>query len=280
MSHGIDATKFVLFPEDLTNDDGRSVSNVFYFKCNQDKKWQNPYTKQVYDLPDQIESITALPEKVEQKTEIFLNFNDYSKFEVAICKLATPALQCHPFSNLMESLIFQKDVLLTASADTALLTGKLVNNPIAENSSSMMIKHSNQLLPNNYLENTGEYQEFLTIFGTYFFQTATYGGGLHISSQQSRDYASKHTVEALKTQIILLFMNKTAQGKQIPEDTFFNHNGVYCYGGIRNFTLGSFSNWSSFVQKNPWLFAGNLKINCDIFTEWTQKECSDYCNRC
>jgi hypothetical protein len=180
----------------------------------------------------------------------------------------------------MESLIVRKDILLTASADTAVLKAKLANNPIAGNSLSMMIKHFNQLLPNNYLENTGKYQEFLTTFGTHFFQTATYGGGLHISSQQSRDHASKHTVEALKTPIILLLMNKTAQGKQIPEDTFLNHNGVYCYGGICNFTPGSFSNWSSFVQKNPWLFAGNLKINCDIFTEWTQKECSDYCNRC
>jgi hypothetical protein len=42
-------------------------------------------------------------------------------------------------------------------------------------------------LPNNYLENPVKYQEFLTKFGTHFFQTATFGGAFGVSSQQTRD---------------------------------------------------------------------------------------------
>jgi hypothetical protein len=77
-------------------------------------------------------------------------------------------------------------------------------------------------LPNNYLENPAKYQEFLAIFGTHFFQTATFGGSLRVSSQQTRDYALKHTTEALKAQINILFMNETGQSKQIPERTFLD----------------------------------------------------------
>jgi hypothetical protein len=124
LSHGIDVTQFELFPQDITSNGG-SVGQIFDFKCDKHKKWQNPYTKQAYDLPDEIESVTNLAGKMEQKTEIFLNYNDYSKSVKTKCKTDSPGSFCSPFPGLMESFIVQKHVLLAVTADIPLFTAKL-----------------------------------------------------------------------------------------------------------------------------------------------------------
>jgi len=118
-----------------------------------------------------------------------------------------------------------------------------------------------QLLPNNYLENPAKYQEFLATFGTHFFQTATFGGTFRVGTQQTRDYALKHTTEELKTQLNILFMNQTGQGKQIPEKTFLDKIEINWYGGNADLSPGklNFSHWSSSVSSYPWLIAGHLE---------------------
>jgi hypothetical protein len=52
----VDATIFDMFALDLTSANGY-VHSIFDFTCDQKKKWTNPYTNQVYDLPDQVASI-------------------------------------------------------------------------------------------------------------------------------------------------------------------------------------------------------------------------------
>jgi hypothetical protein len=50
---GVNATIFDTFPPDPTAANS-FVHTVFDFTCDQKKKWTNPYTNQVYDLPDQV----------------------------------------------------------------------------------------------------------------------------------------------------------------------------------------------------------------------------------
>ncbi len=58
LSHGIDFAKFEIFLEGITTE-AWFAGISFDFTCDQIKTWTNPALK--YDLPDQIESITALP---------------------------------------------------------------------------------------------------------------------------------------------------------------------------------------------------------------------------
>jgi hypothetical protein len=256
LSHGIDVTRFELLPEDITTNIG-DAGPILDFKCDKHKKWQNPHTKQTYDLPDEIESVTNLAAKMEQKTEIFLNYNDYSKSLKTKCKTDTPGSFCHPFPGHMESFIVQKHVLLAVTADISLFTAKL-SLPSAGNAMKIFF---DQLLPNNYLENPAKYQEFLTKFGTHFFQTATFGGAFGVSTFPNRDYASKHTTEALKTQINIYFMNVTGQGKYIPEKAFLDNPGISYYGGNADLSPGktNLKSWSNSVSNNPWLMSGHLE---------------------
>ncbi len=254
MFHGIDVTKLELFPEDITKKQEGIVGHILDFKCDKHKKWQNIHNKNVYELPDLIESITNLPGKVEQKTEIFLNSSDLTKADKARCKMVTSNLICHPLSYLMENWA-------AVTFDISLFTVKLAL-PRIENALPAMKTFFNQLLPNNYLENPGKYQEFLTNFGTHFFQTATYGGVLQISAHFSKDYALKHTMEALKAQTNLLLMKQTGQGNQSPDKEFMQGYGAYYYGGNdADLTFGklNISSWSSSVSSYPWLIGGHLE---------------------
>ncbi len=61
LRHGIDLVSFDMFPEDVTTEPGLAGA-IFDFTCDEKKKWANPAIPATqYDLPDQIESITALP---------------------------------------------------------------------------------------------------------------------------------------------------------------------------------------------------------------------------
>jgi hypothetical protein len=267
LSHGIDVTRFELLPEDITTNIG-DAGPILDFKCDKHKKWQNPHTKQTYDLPDEIESVTNLAAKMEQKTEIFLNYNDYSKLVKTKCKTDSRGSYCHQFSGLMENFTVHKNVLLAVTADISLFTAKL---SLLSAGNAMKI-FFDQLLPNNYLENPAKYQEFLTKFGTHFFQTATFGGALGVSTFPNRDYASKHTTEALKTQVNILFMSVTGQGKQITEKTFSNNLQMYYYGGHADLSgKVNFSSWSSSVSNDPWLIAGHLEPITSLFPNGLKK---------
>ncbi len=112
LSRGIDVSRFI----SLSKYTG-PIGKIFDFKCDKNKKWQNPHTKQTCDLPDEIESVTNLAPKMKQKTEIFLNYNDFSKSAKTKCKTEWLGSFFPPFPGLIESFIAQKRVSLTVTAD-------------------------------------------------------------------------------------------------------------------------------------------------------------------
>ncbi len=98
---------------------------------------------------------------MEQKTEIFLNYNDFSKSAKTKCKTEWPGSFFPPFPGLIESFIAQKRVSLTVTADISSFSVRL---SLSSAGNAMKMFFDSQL-PNNYLENPSKYQEFLTVFG-------------------------------------------------------------------------------------------------------------------
>jgi hypothetical protein len=82
LRHGVDAETFDMFPPDLSAPEG-FVKPIFDFTCNQNKKWMDPYTNTVYDLPDQVASITKEDsESMNQNIDFHNDYQNILKLKV------------------------------------------------------------------------------------------------------------------------------------------------------------------------------------------------------
>ncbi len=284
VSHGVDATTFDLFPPDLTEANG-FVHTVFDFTCDQKKKWTNPYTNQVYDLPDQVESIVKESGgQMDKKTDFHLTYQEYTHSKGSKCGIpGIPGIFSFSKSSasIMENINAKERVLTEVSAHVSAYRVKLIP-PTAEHSGEDMTHDLNNL-PNNYLENPGLYQKFLNDFGTHFFQESLFGGLMKIDSLTTRKYAMTHTAKRMSTEggiQFLMFLGLSGGHSKSQEemDKEYVANSIVkesYYGGTADLIktgLKGFDNWMKSAQKNPWLFEGHMQSIMTFLPEGPKKK--------
>ncbi len=270
VSHGVDATTFDLFPPDLTTANGL-VHTVFDFTCDQKKKWTNPYTNQVYDLPDQVASIVKEDgSQMNQRVDFHINYQEYSHTKGSKCGLGLPGIFgfSHSSSSIMESICGDERVLTEVSAYVSAYRVKLIA-PAAEHAGEDMT-HDYNLLPNDYNQNPGLYQKFLNDYGTHFFQESLFGGLMKIDSLTTKQYAMTHTAKTMASEAGISFLgflgvSGGASKMQQNMDRIYQQSSVIresYYGGTADLIktgLNGFNAWKASAQKNPWLFEGHLE---------------------
>jgi len=281
LSHGIDVTRFDLFPPDFTGDNGYGKT-IFDFTCTKGKKWQNPYTNQIFDQPDQIESIVNLPGGVmEYESEVSITYQERASARGKKCGLNILGIFSFGRSHRksMEQITAHEKVLTSCHSHVSAYAVEL--EPSWKEAAGATMKGFMDHLPNTYLENAAAYQDFLNKFGTHYFQIARYGGVMNVESETTKDYATTHTAQAMSIQAGISYFNivgitgghsqgKQAQDKVYAENTITQAN---YYGGTANPSAGiaGFQNWMSSAQKDPWIFGGQMESILDFVPEGPKK---------
>jgi hypothetical protein len=284
LSHGIDITSFDLFPTDFTKANG-FARNIFDFTCNKSKKWTNPFIPTlVYDLPDQIESITNFPGGImDTKVENYKSYQDIKKTQssnVGLGFLGGMFGFSGSSTKSMEEIIANQKSLLSVSAHVSAIEVQLT--PYwAETEGFFMKEFFDKFLPNTYAENPAKYQEFLSTFGTHYFTTARFGGLLKVDIETNMNYASTMTAQNMEFQASLSYLEKLSlsgghsKGSQSVDINFKQNSLVkeVYYGGNANLITGSngFQNWWDSAQRNPWIFGGQLMSILKIIPEGPKK---------
>ncbi len=284
LSHGIDITKFDLLPTDFTKSNG-FARNIFDFTCNKSKKWTNLFIPTlVYDLPDQIESITHFPGGI-----LDTEFDNYSSYQdikntqsskVGLKFLGGMFGFSGTSTKSMEKIIANQRSLLSVSAHVSAIEVQLI--PYwAVTESFYMREFYDKFLPNTYAENPAKYQEFLSLFGTHYFTTARFGGLLKVNIEINKNYAKTLSAQNMEIQASLSFLNIISlsggysKGSQ-RVDTNFKQNSLVkeiYYGGNANLITGAngFKNWWDSAQRNPWIFGGQLTSILNLIPEGAKK---------
>ncbi|CAM6031723.1 unnamed protein product [Sphagnum compactum] len=129
--------------------------------------------------------------------------------------------------------------------------------------------HSNNA-PNNYMDNPGKWQEFLSLFGTHYFSTARFGGVFHLEVDTAKGYTESHTEKDLSLQAGISYQSfisingSHTVGKNATDKAFrdASNEKAYYYGGnadLVNAGPNGFQQWWNSAQANPWLFGGVLE---------------------
>jgi hypothetical protein len=274
-------TRFDLFPPDFTGDNGYGKT-IFDFTCNKGKKWQNPYTNQIFDHPDQIESIVNLPGGImDYETEVSITYQERARAKARKCGLNLLGLFSfsRSHSKSMEQITAHQKVLTSCHAHVSAYAVELA--PSWREIAGATMKHDLDQLPATYLANPGAFQGFLNSYGTHYFQIARYGGVMNVESETTVDYALTHTAQTMSIQAGISFFNTVgitgghAQGKQAQDKVYAENTITQAnyYGGTANPSAGiaGFQNWMSSAQKDPWIFGGQMESILTFIPEGPKK---------
>jgi hypothetical protein len=276
LTHGIDVTKFDLFPPDFTGDNGYGKP-IFGFTCDKAKKWQNSYTNETFDLPDQIDSIDMIPGGVLNKeTEISINYQDSVRSTGQ--KLGISLLGMFSFSRshqkIMEKITTHHEVLTTVHSHVSAYAVEM--SPLWKEMAGATMKGFMDHLPDTYAADANAYQKFVSEFGTHYFQIARFGGAIRVESNTTKDYALTHTGKTIELQAGIAYMNILGaegghtEGQQ-HQDAVYHANTVaqtFYYGGTANPTkhgTSGFQNWIVSAEKDPWIFGGQMESILNFF---------------
>jgi hypothetical protein len=278
MPHGIDVTMFEMFPEDITTEAG-FAGTIFDFTCDQKKVWVNPgNTALKYDLPDQVESITALPGgTLDHKAVVANSYQERSKLTESSLSISgsfanfTPSLSATS-KKKMQTMIAGDRTLLRVSGHVSAYQVELKPYWMEKLGASLKSFVDTQL-PNNYAENPAKYQEFIAQFGTHYFSRANFGGVMSLEMDTSKDYSEKHTEKEMELKAGLAYTGNfkfDANGhrnssKNATDKAFSDASNVkeFFYGGsadLLNVGMDGFKKWWDSALAQPWLFGGKLEL--------------------
>jgi hypothetical protein len=270
LTHGIDVTRFDLFPPDFTGDNGYGKP-LFGFTCDKEKKWQNSYLNETFDLPDQIESIVMIPGGIlDKETEISINYQDAVRSTGQ--KLGISLLGMFSFSRshqkIMEKMTAHQKLLITMHSHVSAYAVEM--SPFWKEMAGATMKGFMDHLPDTYAADANAYQKFVSEFGTHYLQIARFGGVMRVESDTTKDYALSHTAKTIELQAGIAYMNILGaegghtQGQQ-PQDAVYHTNTVtqaFYYGGTADPTkhgASVFQNWIVSAEKDPWIFGGQME---------------------
>jgi hypothetical protein len=275
MSHGIDSTMFEMFPDDITTEAG-FAGTIFDFTCDQKKTWTNPgNTALKYDLPDQVESITALPSgTLSHKAVVANSYQDRTKITDNSIDISgtfgnfTPKLSATAHRQ-MQKMIAGDRTLLRVTGHASAYQVELKPYWMEKMGSSMKSFVDTQL-PNNYAENPAKFQEFVNTFGTHYFTKANFGGVMNLEMDTSKDYSEKNSEKDLQLKAGIAYgeifsANGTHHTNQnLTDKAFAQASNIksYYFGGnadLINTGLDGFQKWWASALAQPWLFGGKLE---------------------
>jgi hypothetical protein len=270
LTHGIDVTRFDLFPPDFTGDNGYGKP-IFGFTCDKAKKWQNSYTNETFDLPDQIESIAIIPGGVLNKeTEISVNYQDSVRStgqKLGISLLGMFSLS-RSHQKIMEKITTHHEVLTTVHSHVSAHAVEM--SSFWKEMAGATMKGFMDHLPDTYAADANAYQKFVNEFGTHYFQIARFGGVIRVESDTTKNYALEHTAKTIELQAGIAYMNILgAEGghtqDQQPQDAAYHANTTtqaFYYGGTSNpnkHGASLFQSWVVSAEKDPWIFGGQME---------------------
>jgi hypothetical protein len=276
LRHGIDLVTFDMFPEDVTAEPGLA-GTIFDFTCDEKKKWANPaIPANQYDLPDQIESITHLPGGImDSRAIVMSSYNDRQKSHSNNVGLTLGGIGGFGFSvgvkagKLMQKIIGQDRTVTTVTGHLSAYSVEM--KPFwGEKMGESMKGFLDTQAPNNYMDNPGKWQEFLSLFGTHYFSTARFGGVFHLEVDTAKGYTESHTEKDLSLQAGISYQSfisingSHTVGKNATDKAFrdASNEKAYYYGGnadLVNAGPNGFQQWWNSAQANPWLFGGVLE---------------------
>ncbi|KAJ6220510.1 hypothetical protein RDWZM_006322 [Blomia tropicalis] len=130
-------------------------------------------------------------------------------------------------------------------------------------------------LPARYEDNPEQYDLLINIFGTHYFEIAKFGGYLYQKTIIENNYLEQSRKEEISANLKLSFdgffklgVNMNAEYNQVTEESKkkFSSNtqkNFYNYGGTTKFSTDPDKNyigkWWSTINKDPWLFGGQLR---------------------
>jgi len=181
----------------------------------------------------------------------------------------------------MIKITAEEKTLTSVSAHVSAFAAELLPSWTA-NGGAYMKQFFNQFLPNTYLENPAKYQEFLSLFGTHFFQTAHFGGKMRLEVETLKTYALRGNAASMTASAQATFYNTLTlsgghKGQKVAVDKHYIETSkfsAYYYGGIANLIntgLSGFDNWMMSVHKSPWIFGGQLRPILDLLPDGPKK---------
>jgi hypothetical protein len=204
---------------------------------------------------------------MNQRVDFHLTYQEYTHSKGSKCGIpGIPGIFSFSKSSasIMENINAKERVLTEVSAHVSAYRVKLIA-PAAEHAGEDM-SHDYNALPDDYLQNPGLYQKFLSDFGTHFFQESLFGGLMKIDSLTTRKYAMTHTAKRMSIEGGIQFMFFGLSGghskAQQNIDAQYKANSIIkesYYGESADLIKTGFNAWKASAQKNPWLYEGYLE---------------------
>lgn len=273
INHGVDITKWDLFPHNYSTYQGLRTS-IFEFSCDNDNYWAYPNNgKQNRSLPDQIEYIQYIVcdihnpntinyyslEQIKNELATNLHVADQGTFGF----LSSSVL----YHNLVKAIVESDQTVFVTESCVSKLNLKL-NRSNATRFNQKFSKFIKTLGSSKYEDMPQMYDSFVQTFGTHFLEEATIGGSLNLQTAVDNEYFFKNSFKTVVNMVRKQFMSYINQSNIVLDNNFMSyiHNYFTYYGG-ENIDLNNVQIWIENIKQKPSLLSGKLRPIYDLIDD-------------
>ncbi|CAL1538483.1 unnamed protein product [Lymnaea stagnalis] len=283
MVRGVDITKLDLVPLDVIGTNGFK-SPVLNFSCNSGRTWRSP-TGQEYQLPDQIWHMTSLPGGwLSTEVKVYKNYNDLRQSmttevggEGSIWRFAFSA--SHSYKKMQNIIANTSRYISEASSFESATRADATPSWILglDRFSQIFI---DRMITGSFEADPRAYNRFIHEFGSHYFSTANFGGYVKVVSETDSEYFYTKSDAQAKTNAkasflkVISFHGGHVSGSTSVDKSFSSATtqSIRYYGGDTNLlTNNGIQQWQPTVDKDPWLFSGELKPISDLISDETKR---------
>ncbi|KAK0060712.1 perivitellin-2 67 kDa subunit [Biomphalaria pfeifferi] len=278
MFRGVDITKLDLVPLNIGSNGFRGP--VLDFTCEEQKTWTSSGDTK-YQLPDQVWQLTTLPGGwLTANANLYKSYKEVRKSmatevggEGSIWMFAFSASAS--FKEMQNTITNTSRYISDVGAFESATRADLVPSFVLGLDRFCKIFLDTQI-KGTFQTNPNVYNRFINTFGTHYFSSANFGGYIRAVMETKSDYFYSSSESEAKYNAKASFLNIiSANGGRLTStanvDQAFSSSTtqtVRYYGGNTNLlTKSGISEWQPTVQKDPWLFSGELKPLSDLITD-------------
>ncbi|XP_025102371.1 perivitellin-2 67 kDa subunit-like [Pomacea canaliculata] len=275
---GVDLTKLDLLPLSEFGDNGFRSAVVDYTCDSGETKIVDGET---YEVPDQMDSVTIESSGQQSSNAQIIKSESQIKDALAVSvgvgvetgKVGFSASSS--YAKMQESITKRNRAVTQVSAMYSTCSGSLSPNVKLGQSALTQLNK----LPTTFAANPSGYFDFISTYGTHFFNKGRLGGMFVFRSETDMSYFQSKTDEQVEANVKATFVSvlsvqtgvKTDKSKEVSEFEEASSITSKFYGGKTNLAAGGLSAWQPTVAKVPYFMSGTLRTISSLITDPARK---------
>lgn len=279
ISSGVDVSTLDILPVTTQFDKGFGRS-ILSYTCANNKKWKDPFSNRIYNLPDQISSINELPGSIfEAKSSYNMDFESIKQsmaVDVGIEFLPGMFSASSSYQRSLYSMTNQSRYIITVDSFFSAFKVDLRLYWSSEIYNNEFYQFINHVIPDTYDGNENKYHELFQTFGTHFFSSGLFGGMYRMIFEINKSLTQTLSTDQIEASAKANFFNSVlnltddheSSSKYVSEQFVQNSNIIMRkYGGQVFEYNDNYKKWVESIPEHPWLFNGYLRPISDAFPE-------------